>query len=56
LSCCDIGFIAQYNEKEIKHFCDQHDSLALLPEDIVLEGMEHIKTITPEGFEPVVLF
>jgi hypothetical protein len=46
----ESGFVTQYSEKKIKHFCGQLESLGFLNEDKVVEGMEHIKTITPEGF------
>lgn len=40
-----------FPEEEIKHFVGMLDGLAFLPLAVVEEGMEFLKTATPEGLE-----
>ncbi len=49
-----LGLVQRYrNDEEFKLFCGMLDGLAFLPVDEVQDGMEYLKTITPEGLEPL---
>lgn len=51
----ELGLTVLYRtDEEVKHFCGMLDSLALLPEDRVQEGMAYLKDNIPEGLEGLV--